>query len=178
VSTRHLQFCNSDCSECRMQLHCDDWVEWKGKCVCGGSSSLGTLRQFNKSLFFVPMSSYSDTCCLPVCLLLAYFPKQVCAISVLYCLCVCVCVCDSDTHSGGRKIDSFVINFWTSKLIFNWFPMTPSIATKFQYVNSPFFIFFLTHYMFRPLRAIFRWDIRVDVSKLCCDWWRHREPVG
>jgi hypothetical protein len=32
-------------------------------------------------------------------------------------------------------------------------------ATKFQYVNSPFFI--LTHYMFRPLRAILRWDIQL-----------------
>jgi hypothetical protein len=36
----------------------------------------------------------------------------------------------------------------------NWFLMMPPIATKFQYVNSPFFI--LTHYMFRPLRAILR----------------------
>jgi hypothetical protein len=37
----------------------------------------------------------------------------------------------------------------------NWLFMTPSIATKFQYVSF-LFIFFLTHYMFRPLRAIFR----------------------
>jgi hypothetical protein len=29
----------------------------------------------------------------------------------------------------------------------NWFLMMTSIATKFQYVNSPFFIFLLTHYM-------------------------------
>jgi hypothetical protein len=29
----------------------------------------------------------------------------------------------------------------------NWFLMMPSIATKFQYVNSTF-IFLLTHYMF------------------------------
>jgi hypothetical protein len=36
---------------------------------------------------------------------------------------------------------------------FNWFLMTPSIGTKFQYVNSPFIF---THYMFRPLQAIFR----------------------
>jgi hypothetical protein len=50
-------------------------------------------------------------------------------------------------------------------LFFNWFLMTPSIATKFQYVNSPFFIFLLTHYMFRPLRAILRWDIQLDVFK-------------
>jgi hypothetical protein len=42
-----------------------------------------------------------------------------------------------------------------------WFLMTPSNTTKFQYVNSPFFIFLLTHYMFRPLRAIFRWDIQL-----------------
>jgi hypothetical protein len=38
----------------------------------------------------------------------------------------------------------------------NWFLMMPSIATKFQYVNSPFLLFLLTHYMFRPLRAILR----------------------
>jgi hypothetical protein len=31
----------------------------------------------------------------------------------------------------------------------NWFLMVPSIATKFQYVNSPFLFFLLTHYMFR-----------------------------
>jgi hypothetical protein len=31
----------------------------------------------------------------------------------------------------------------------NWSLVTPSIATKFQYVSSPFFIFLLTHYMFR-----------------------------
>jgi hypothetical protein len=37
--------------------------------------------------------------------------------------------------------------------------MMPSIATKFQYVNSPFFI--LTHYMFRLLRAILRGDIQL-----------------
>jgi hypothetical protein len=43
--------------------------------------------------------------------------------------------------------------------------MMPSITTKFQYVNSPFFIFPPTHYMFRPLRAILRWDIQLDVSK-------------
>jgi hypothetical protein len=49
---------------------------------------------------------------------------------------------------------------WT----FNWFFMTPSIATKFQYINSPF-IFFVTHYMFRPLRAIFRWDIQLDILR-------------
>jgi hypothetical protein len=42
--------------------------------------------------------------------------------------------------------------------------MIPSIATKFQYVNSPF-IFLLTHYMFRPLLAIFRWDIQSDTFK-------------
>jgi hypothetical protein len=47
----------------------------------------------------------------------------------------------------------------------NWFLMMPSIPTKFQYVNSPFFIFLLTHYMFQPLRAIFRWDIQLDVLR-------------
>jgi hypothetical protein len=35
----------------------------------------------------------------------------------------------------------------------NWFFMRPSIATKFQYIPL---IFFFTHYMFRPLRAILR----------------------
>jgi hypothetical protein len=44
----------------------------------------------------------------------------------------------------------------TYEYMYNWFLMMPSIATKFQYVNSPFIF---THYMFRPLRAIFRWDI-------------------
>jgi hypothetical protein len=43
--------------------------------------------------------------------------------------------------------------------------MIPSIATKFQYVNSTF-IFFFTHYMFRPLLAIFRWDIQLDIFKV------------
>jgi hypothetical protein len=45
----------------------------------------------------------------------------------------------------------------------NWFFMMPSIATKFQYVNSLLFSF--THYMFRPLRVIFRWGIQLDVFK-------------
>jgi hypothetical protein len=27
------------------------------------------------------------------------------------------------------------------------------------------FILFVTHYMFRPLRAIFRWDIQLDIFK-------------
>jgi hypothetical protein len=44
---------------------------------------------------------------------------------------------------------------------FNWFLMMPSIATKFQYVNSPFFIFLLTHYKFRPLRAILKCDVQL-----------------
>jgi hypothetical protein len=45
----------------------------------------------------------------------------------------------------------------------NWFLVMQSIATKFQYVNS--FLFSFTHYMFRTLRAIFRWDIQLDVFK-------------
>jgi hypothetical protein len=48
-------------------------------------------------------------------------------------------------------------------ILSDWFLMMPSIATKFQYVNSPFLFFLLTHYMFRPLRAILRWDIQLDV---------------
>jgi hypothetical protein len=35
----------------------------------------------------------------------------------------------------------------------SWFFMTPSIATKFQYINF-LLISFFAHYMFRPLRAI------------------------
>jgi hypothetical protein len=31
-----------------------------------------------------------------------------------------------------------------------WFPMTPSIATKFQYVNSPFYFSFLLTTCFGP----------------------------
>jgi hypothetical protein len=34
---------------------------------------------------------------------------------------------------------------------------------SFQYVNSPYI--FPSHYMFRPLRAIFRWDIQLDILK-------------
>jgi hypothetical protein len=51
--------------------------------------------------------------------------------------------------------------------------MTPSIATKFQYVNSPF-IFLLTYYMFRPLRAFFRWDIQLDILK---DYFNTTDPL-
>jgi hypothetical protein len=51
-------------------------------------------------------------------------------------------------------------NNFHSQLVF----MTPSIATKFQYVNSLLF-FFLTHYMFRPLRAIFRLDIQLGILR-------------
>jgi hypothetical protein len=43
--------------------------------------------------------------------------------------------------------------------------MMPLIATKFQYVSYPFLIFIFTHNMFRPLRAILRRDIQLDVSK-------------
>jgi hypothetical protein len=63
----------------------------------------------------------------------------------------------------------------------------------------PLFYFSFTHYMFRPLRAILKWDIQldvfkdysyyngsvvhknkkgtVDVLKLCCDWRHHKESV-
>jgi hypothetical protein len=47
-------------------------------------------------------------------------------------------------------------------LFTNWFFMTPSIATKFQHINSLLFPFF-THYIFRLLRAILRWDIQLDI---------------
>jgi hypothetical protein len=57
-----------------------------------------------------------------------------------------------------------VPNIWKNVNLVAWFLVIPSVATKFQYVNSPF-IFFLTHYMFQPLRAIFRWDIQLDVFK-------------
>jgi hypothetical protein len=46
----------------------------------------------------------------------------------------------------------------------DWFFVIPSIATKFQYVTPPI-LFSFTHYMFRPLRAIFKWDIQLDVFK-------------
>jgi hypothetical protein len=46
----------------------------------------------------------------------------------------------------------------------NWFLVTPSIATKFQYVTPPF-LFSFTHYMFRPLQAILKWGIQLDVFK-------------
>jgi hypothetical protein len=60
----------------------------------------------------------------------------------------------------------------------HWLLMTPSIATKFQYVNSLLFALSLTT-CFGP----FRWDIQLDifkdyfwynkgvnVLKLCCNW--------
>jgi hypothetical protein len=51
-------------------------------------------------------------------------------------------------------------------VLFNWFLMTPSIATKFS-IRQLAFIFLLSHYMFRPLRTILRWDIQLDVSMDC-----------
>jgi hypothetical protein len=56
----------------------------------------------------------------------------------------------------------------------NWFLVIPSIATKFQYVNS--FLFSFTHYMFRPLRAIFRWDIQWTISNIT-DPLHVRDPI-
>jgi hypothetical protein len=44
----------------------------------------------------------------------------------------------------------------------DWFFMTPSITTKFQYINSLLFSFF-THYMFRPPWAILKWDIQLVI---------------
>jgi hypothetical protein len=55
----------------------------------------------------------------------------------------------------------------------NWFLMMPSIATKFQYINSPF----LTRYMFRPLRANFRWDIQLDIF-IFEDYFYHNGSVA
>jgi hypothetical protein len=68
------------------------------------------------------------------------------------------------------KISSEVTNFHIVRSVYfylrvlhpvahlsNWFLMVASIATKFQYINSPF-IFLLTHYMFRPLQV--RYTIR------------------
>jgi hypothetical protein len=46
----------------------------------------------------------------------------------------------------------------------NLFLVIPSIVTKFQYI-TPSFLFSFTHYMFWPLRAIFRWGIQLDVFK-------------
>jgi hypothetical protein len=36
---------------------------------------------------------------------------------------------------------------------------------SFNTSTPPFLFFLLTHYTFRPLRAILRWDIQLDVSK-------------
>jgi hypothetical protein len=62
--------------------------------------------------------------------------------------------------------NSYVCNLtnanWWIIFILCWFFMTPSITTKFQYINSLLFSF-LTHYMFRPLQAILRWDIQLDI---------------
>jgi hypothetical protein len=50
------------------------------------------------------------------------------------------------------------------QIIVSWFLVIPSIATKFQYVTPPF-LFSFTHYMFQPLRAIFRGGIQLYVFK-------------
>jgi hypothetical protein len=64
-----------------------------------------------------------------------------------------------------RRISLFYFYLWVLHpvaYLSNWFFMTPSIATKFQYVKLPLISFF-THYMFRPLRAILRWDIQLVI---------------
>jgi hypothetical protein len=48
-------------------------------------------------------------------------------------------------------------------LVFYWFLVMLSIPTKFS-IRQLAFIFLLSHYMFRPLRAILRLDIQLDVS--------------
>jgi hypothetical protein len=69
----------------------------------------------------------------------------------------------------GRWCHIIVLNFFFYLWVLhpvaylsNWLFMTPSVATEFQYINSLLFLFF-THYMFRPLRAILRWDIQLDI---------------
>jgi hypothetical protein len=69
----------------------------------------------------------------------------------------------------GHKI--FLLNFYLQVLhpvayLSNWFFMTPSIETKFQYINSLQFPFLL---MFRSLRAILRWDIQLVIISV---FWR------
>jgi hypothetical protein len=79
-------------------------------------------------------------------------------------------ICTNTRETGRNFIPFFphlcnIFNFECCILLriyLNWFFMTPSIATKFQYINSLLFSFF-THYMFRPLRAIFRWDIQLVI---------------
>jgi hypothetical protein len=39
------------------------------------------------------------------------------------------------------------------------------ISGRFNMSTPPFLFFLPTHFMFRPLRAILRWDIQLDVSK-------------
>jgi hypothetical protein len=61
-----------------------------------------------------------------------------------------------------------VFYFWVLHPVLylsNLFFMTPSIATKFQYINYLLFSFFI-HYMFRPLRAILKWDILLDIWRI------------
>jgi hypothetical protein len=60
------------------------------------------------------------------------------------CMCEYSCLCSSTAGSFqlGVVWPPALQSLPCSKC--NWFLMTPSIATKFQYVNSPFFIFLLT----------------------------------
>jgi hypothetical protein len=56
------------------------------------------------------------------------------------------------------------------------FFMTPSIASKFQYINSLYFLFF-THYMFRPLRAILRWDVQLVIFLFLKDYFNTTDSL-
>jgi hypothetical protein len=49
----------------------------------------------------------------------------------------------------------------------NWFLMMPLIATKFQYVNSPFFIFLLIHYMLSGLQMFVKLFWEDWLTELC-----------
>jgi hypothetical protein len=63
---------------------------------------------------------------------------------------------DSNTRpSSGINIHTYYVNF-TSKT------KVPSIATVFFWM---FLLLFHTHYMFRPLRAIFKWNIYLSILR-------------
>jgi hypothetical protein len=59
---------------------------------------------------------------------------------------------------NDKKVNFYLWVLHPVAHLFNWFFMMPSIATKFQYVNSLLFSFSLTT-CFGP----FRWDIQLDI---------------
>jgi hypothetical protein len=66
------------------------------------------------------------------------------------------------TNSGTHTHTHIVSN---ASILLTGFSCYRQSQQSFNTSTLPFLFFLLTHYMFRPLRAILRWDIQLDVSK-------------